>query len=623
MNHYPAWKNVLIFGTIFVLAFYALPNVYGEHPVVQISHESGTMKSLPDKEIRDMLDNAGISYSDLKLSRNPGQGLFVVFERFADQLKARELIDQRLSNDYIVALNTITAMPDWLHRFRAKPINLGLDLKGGVYFLLAVDTDAIYKRGMEGYRDTLRADLRTARIAYKRISVAGRKLIVEIDNPEDRASVRNFIERQFSGVLDLDSDAIDKRRRLEWLMSEAEAKRLVGFAVQQNIVTLRRRIDELGVAEPMVARQGFDRIAIQLPGVQDTAQAKEILGATATLEFRFVFEGGSASRAHATGRPPPGSRLYYERDGTPVLLSRNLMLSGEHIVDAASGIDSRTSLPNVNIALDSRGSRIFSKATAKAVGRLMGVVYIENKTESFRNQLGEIQRRTITEEEVINVARIQEPLGQRFQITGLDSTSEARKLALLLRAGALAAPLEIAEERTVGPSLGQDNINQGTYSILLAFLLVILFMGFYYKVFGLFADFALLVNIILIISFMSMIPGASLTLPGIVGIVLTVGMAVDANVLIFERIREQLRKGKTVQLAIDTGYRQALSTIADANITTLITALVLFVFGSGPIRGFAVTLSIGILCSMFTSIIGTRALVNGLYGGKKVKSLAI
>lgn len=623
MNHYPLWKNVLIFGAIFVLAFYALPNLYGEDPVVQVSHESGTTPPQLHEQISKLLDDGGVPYRHIEINRKLGQGLLVRFQHASEQLQARDLLDQQLSRDYIVALNTATAMPEWLHQIRATPINLGLDLKGGVYFLLAVDREAIYQRELDNYRNTIRTDLRATQIAYQQVSVFNKKLIIEIDNPQDRAAVRNFIMRQFPNVFTLNPDASDKQQRLELLLSSAEAKRLVGFAIQQNIITLRRRIDELGVAEPVVVRQGFDRIAVQLPGVQDTAQAKEILGATATLEFRFVLEGANADRAHATGRVPPGARLYYQRDETPVLLSRTIMLSGEHIVDAASGIDNRLGVPTVNITLDAKGSRIFSRVTAKAVGRLMGVVYIENKTESWRDQEGKIQRRTRTEEEVINIARIKEPLGQRFQITGLDSTSEARKLALLLRSGALAAPLEIAEERTVGPSLGQDNIDQGTYSIMLAFLLVILFMGLYYKVFGLFADCALLVNIVLIISFMSMIPGATLTLPGIVGIVLTVGMAVDANVLIFERIREQLRAGRSTQLAIDTGYRQALSTIADANITTLITALVLFTFGTGPIRGFAVTLSIGILCSMFTSIIGTRALVNGLYGGKKNKSLSI
>lgn len=623
MNHYVWWKNVSIFAAVFVLAFYALPNVYDEVPVVQVSHESGSVDPQLLEQIKGILAEAGIPYLDIELSEDSNLGLFIHFKRLSEQLQARELIDRRLSADHVVALNALTAMPEWLRAMNAKPINLGLDLKGGVYFLLAVDTEAIRKRAIENYRDTLRVDFQEAQVAYQQISVFDERLVIELNDPQERSAARSFIDAQFPGVFAPRPDSAERERRLELLLSEEELKRLVGFAIQQNVVTLRRRIDELGVAEPLVARQGFDRIAVQLPGVQDTAQAKEILGATATLEFRFVMEGSNAQRAHASGRAPPGSRLYYERNGTPVLLSRSVMLSGEHIVDAASGIDSRLGVPTVNITLDSKGSRIFTRVTAKAVGRLMGVVYIENKTESYRGDDGEIHRRTTTKEEVINIARIQEQLGQRFQITGLDSTLEARKLALLLRSGALAAPLEIAEERTVGPSLGQDNIDQGTHSIMLAFLLVILFMGFYYKVFGLFADLALMVNIVLIVSFMSMIPGATLTLPGIVGIVLTVGMAVDANVLIFERIREQLRGGKGAQLAIATGYRQALSTIADANITTLITALVLFTFGSGPIRGFSVTLSIGILCSMFTSIIGTRALVNWLYGDKKNKSLAI
>ena len=404
---------------------------------------------------------------------------------------------------------------------------------------------------------------------------------------------------------------------------QAAKQELQTFAVQQNITTLRKRVNELGVAEPVIQRQGQDRIVVQLPGVQDTARAKELLGATATLEFRMVDEQADAFSAQQSGQTPIGDKLYFERNGNPVLLKRRVMLSGDYITDAASGIDQDSAGPAVFITLDGKGARLFSKATGENIKRLMAVVFIENKTEYYKDENGELKSRTRKVEEVINIARIQDQLSKRFQITGLDSTREARNLALLLRAGALAAPMSIIEERTVGPSLGQQNIDQGKRSVILGMILVMIFMVIYYRVFGIVADIALSVNLLLIIAILSMIPGATLTLPGIAGIVLTVVMAVDANVLIFERIREEVRNGNSPQASIYAGYAKALSTIADANVTTLIAAIVLFTFGTGPIKGFAVTLSIGILCSMLTAIMGTRALVNLIYGNKKAPVLAI
>jgi preprotein translocase subunit SecD len=408
---------------------------------------------------------------------------------------------------------------------------------------------------------------------------------------------------------------------LRLAMTEQELQEKRQSALQQNITILRNRVNELGVAEPIIQRQGDDRIVVQLPGVQDTARAKEILGATATLEFRMVDEDNDAAQAATTGRIPLGSRLYNQRNGGPILLQKRVMLTGDYITDAASGLDSQSGSPAVFITLDGKGAKRFENATKDNIGKLMAVVFIENKTETRRVE-GKLQRASFKVEEVINVATIRDRLSRRFQITGLDSTQEARDLALLLRAGSLAAPIEIVEERTVGPSAGQENIDQGFRSALIAFLLVLMFMGFYYRLFGLVSDLALVVNVVLIIAALSMLQ-ATLTLPGIAGIILTMGMAVDANVLIFERIREEIKIGNSPQAAIHTGFDKAFSTILDANVTTLIAAIVLFSFGTGPVKGFAVTLSIGIVTSMFTAIMGTRSVINLIYGGRQVKALAI
>jgi len=429
------------------------------------------------------------------------------------------------------------------------------------------------------------------------------------------------LNKNFRQVLDFED--VEESFVIHATLKQAAQTELQSFAIQQNITTLRKRVNELGVAEPVIQRQGLDRIVVQLPGVQDTARAKELLGATATLEFRLVDEQGDAYLAQDTGQVPLGDKLYYDKSGVPVLLKRRVMLSGDYITDAASGIDPETAGATVFITLDGKGARLFSEATGENIKRLMAVVFIENKTEYYKDEQGQLQSRIRRVEEVINIARIQDQLSKRFQITGLETTREARNLALLLRAGALAAPMNIIEERTVGPSLGQQNIDQGKLSVMLGMLLVMVFMVLYYRVFGLVANVALAANLLLIIAILSMIPGATLTLPGIAGIVLTVGMAVDANVLIFERIREEVLNGNSPQASIHSGYAKALSTIADANVTTLIASIVLFTFGTGPIKGFAVTLSIGILCSMLTAIMGTRALINLIYGNKKAPTLAI
>jgi preprotein translocase subunit SecD len=482
--------------------------------------------------------------------------------------------------------------------------------------------EAAKEKAINNYVSSFRTSLREA--DQRRFSVSQNKdeLSVKFRDVESRIAGLEALRKEYSSELVFDENSEGGDFFVTAKISDDAAKEIQTLAIQQNIQTLRNRVDELGVAEPLIQQQGAERIVVQLPGVQDTAQAKEILGATATVEFRLVDEQNDPFQAAETGRVPIGSVLYYERDSkNPILLKRDVMLTGDRIINANSGFDQNGS-PAAIITLDGQGASRFSKVTGENIKKLMAVVFIDNKTVTV-NKNGEKIRKTVKSEEVINVARIQEQLSKRFQIEGLDSTHEALKLSLLLRAGALAAPIEIIEERTVGPSLGKENIELGKKSILIGFVLVVIFMILYYKIFGLVANIALAANLVLIVGILSLIPGATLTLPGIAGIVLTIGMAVDANVLIYERIREELRNGSSPQASIHAGYAKAFSTIADANITTLIAALVLFIFGTGPIKGFAVTLSIGILCSMFTAIMGTRALVNLYYGNKKSPVLSI
>lgn len=621
MNRYPAWKYLLIAIVIVVGGLYALPNLYGEDPAIQISSSRDEALDLRFVErVERQLQTAGLTTISMELNEG------VLLARFADedsQLKAKDILTDNLGNGYIVALNLAPATPDWLKSLGASPMYLGLDLRGGVHFLMEVDTDAAVAQAYERFVSDFRSQLRQEKIRYLGIEHYQHKgrdgVAIKLRKAEDRETAREVLrldykELEFTNI-DAEGDTL-----LFATINKSEIAEVKSMAVQQNITTLRNRVNELGVAEPVIQRQGEDRIVVQLPGVQDTARAKEILGATATLEFRMVSEKGSVDSA-VSGRLIPGAKLYYERDGGPILLKNRVMLTGDRVIDAASGMESDTGSPAVFITLDGKGASIFSDVTKENVGKLMAVVFIETKSET-RKVKGESVKVKRTVEEVISVARIREPLGKRFQISGLDDTNEARDLALLLRAGALAAPIDIVEERTVGPSLGQENIDQGFMSVMLGFALVLIFMAFWYRGFGLYANLALSLNLVLIVAVLSMLQ-ATLTLPGIAGIVLTVGMAVDANVLIFERIREELRAGTAPQSAIDSGYAKAFSTIADANITTLIAAVVLFGFGTGPIKGFAITLSIGILTSMFTAILVTRAAANMTYGGRKINKLSI
>ena len=626
-NHYPWWKWLIIAVVVIPGLFYALPNLFGDDLGIQIRGTRGaTLTSSDLAQIKSLVDSSGSVYRSI---RKDDRGISVRLTTPDDQLKVRDLLEQELGNRYTIALTLLPAAPNLFTGVGAKPMYLGLDLRGGVHFLMEVDMNSVARRAQERYVADIRAALRTEKLRYKEVHNRPDGAIeIWLRDASRLPDAQKLIQREFSG-LTIDSTEVQGEKHLIVRLSESEVEDLSEFALTQNITALRNRIDELGVAEPVVQRQGDRRIVIQLPGVQDTARAKRILGRTATLEMMLVDEEHSLEAAQ-NGKTPPGSRLYKLRDGRSILLKKRVIYSGENITDAAASIDTQNGSPIVSITLDAVGSRINQRITGDNIGKRMAVVYIEIRSrnkidadgQAVTDQQGRVVRVKERIEEVITAPVIRDQLGKRFQIEGLDSVTEARDLALLLRAGSLAAPVEIIEERTVGPSLGRANIDQGFLSVIIGFVLVLVFMLLYYRVFGLFANTALGLNLVLIVAVLSMFQ-ATLTLPGVAGILLTVGMAVDANVLIFERIREELRNGNTPQASIHLGYDRALSTIVDANITTLIAAIVLFNFGTGPIKGFAVTLSIGILTSMFTSIFVTRGLANLMYGRKRVKSLAI
>ncbi len=610
MNQYPAWKYLLIVTILVVGTFYALPNLFGEDPALQITSARGFAIPLDlEANINDALIVENIKFKDWE---QQGNRLLYRFNSTEEQLLAADVLKEALGEQYVVALNLAHSTPGWLRAMGGKPMTLGLDLQGGVHFLMQVDMDTARSQMLDRVVDDIRTALRSESIRYVSVRREGTGILTMLRSAEDRDRTLNIMRKDQSlQGLDVMEVEAGEHFGLSVKVREQQLVELQQTALQQNITTLRNRVNEIGVAEPVIQQQGAERVVVQLPGVQDTVQAKKIIGATATLEYRAVDEANDAFTAAQTGRVPPESRLYNRRTGEPVLLKKRLIVSGDQLIGASSGFDQQTGQPQVSVTLNGVGAKRMLDFTRNNVGNRMAVVYIEQKSGG---------RKT---EEVISVAVVREPFGKRFQTTGLDSMNEASQLALLLRAGALAAPMEIVEERTVGPSLGADNVAQGFKSVMIGFVLVLFFMAIYYRVFGLIADMALFVNMVLLISLLSML-GATLTMPGIAGIVLTVGMAVDANVLIFERIREELRNGNTPQASIRAGYDKAFSTIADANITTLIAAFVLFLFGTGPIKGFAVTLSLGIVTSMFTAIMGTRAVVNLVYGGKKrVSKLAI
>ena len=617
MNRNPMWKNVLVIAVIFLGGFFAMPNLYDKDAAVQVSAgRYGKVDLALMSKVESALKAQSVAYIGAELQ---GDRLLVRLADSTTQLKAKKILDETIKGDYTIALNLASTTPSWLSGMGAEAMNLGLDLRGGVHFLMDVDMDAAIKKALEGLASEFRGLLRDEKIRYKRIQTEADQVIIGFRNSEHRDMALAKISSEYKDLV-VEAQNMGTTPSLVIRLTEVTIRETKTTALQQNIITLRNRINELGVAEPTVQQQGDSRIVVQLPGVQDTAQAKKILGGTATLEFRLVDFEHDVQDA-VKGRVPATSKIYYHRDGRPYLLQKRVMLTGDHIINSGSTLDSETGTPTVSVTLDGKGARIFSKVTGDNIGNPMAVVLIESKTE-VRKVGGKLTKVKRTDAKIISVATIRDQLSKKFQITGLDSGAEASELALLLRAGALAAPIEIVEERTVGPSLGQENIDKGFQSVMIGFAFVLVFMVIWYRVFGVVANIALTANLILIVALLSLLQ-ATLTLPGIAGIVLTVGMAVDANVLIFERIREELRLGNSPQASIDVGYSKAFSTIADANITTLIAAVVLFGFGTGSIKGFAVTLSLGILTSMFTAIMGTRAVVNSLYGGKHRPKLSI
>ncbi|MCF2907654.1 protein translocase subunit SecD [Pseudoalteromonas sp. DL2-H2.2] len=618
LNKYPMWKYLLVLAVLAVGILYATPNLYGRDPAIQVSGTKGTNADL------SVLDQVNKTLKDNNLTvkstaLEDGQVL-IRFTNVEDQLKAQDLLRNTLSEDYISAINMSPAQPEWLKNLGANPMKLGLDLSGGVHFTMEVDMATAMDKAFEQMEQDYKSDLREEKLRYRSIRRVANsdRIQVVMRSDEDRDAAERFLKNRYPGNLFIN----DSSNGLAFFstLSEPKIKELRDYAIKQNETIIRNRINQLGVAEPNVQRQGAERIIVQLPGVQDTARAKEILGATATLEFREVDQNADA-RAAAQGRVPPGSEVIMHQAGYPVVVKKRVVLEGSHITGAQSGLD-EYQRPKVSINLDSKGGAKMSAFTKRAIGKPMATVFIEYKPSGKVDKNGKALP-PIKVEEVINVATIQARLNSSFQITGINTPAEAHNLSLLLRAGALVAPIQIVEERTVGPSLGQENIQAGMTAVVLGFAFVLAFMMMYYKGFGLVANLALAANLVMIVGVMSMIPGATLTLPGIAGIVLTVGMAVDANVLIFERIREELAEGRSPQQAVHHGYDSAFSTIFDANITTLIAAVILFSVGTGPIAGFAVTLAIGILTSMFTAIVGTRAVINAVIGGKRINSLSI
>lgn len=624
--HYARWKYFVIAIVLFICGLYALPNLYPDEPAVQITSSSaGTelSQSVLDQS-QSLLDSAGIAYHDSSFADNSA---LLRLDNSVDQLKAQEVLRQKLGDDYVVALNLAQTTPAWLTKIGAKPMKLGLDLRGGVRFVLEVDMDKALATRLETASRDVRQNLREADITVAGLKQETQGLLLHFADTTTRDKAKNALLSSMGNQFTLQSTMDDQGAALSMTYNDATINEINEYAVNQNLTTMRNRIAELGVSEALVQSQGSNRIVIELPGVQDTAQAKRVLGRTANLEFRMVAENADS---YTGGIPPAGTEAFpFETlDGPLMLLNRQAIVTGDKVTNAQTGIDADSGQPEVNITLDTAGGKLMQNATASAVGKQMAVLFIENKqkvTYETDPKTGEVTevRTPYAETKIINRANIQAVLGSSFRITGLDSSAEASELALLLRSGALAAPMYFVEERTIGPSLGQENIDKGLFSTQVGYLLVFIFMIIFYRMFGVIANIALAINLIIIVAVMSLM-GSSLTLPGIAGIVLTIGMAVDANVLIFERIREELEAGTKAKSAIVSGFDRAFSSIFDANITTLLVAFILFAIGSGPIKGFAITLAIGIISSLFTAIMVTRALVQIFYGKRKnIKRLSI
>lgn len=620
INKYPLWKYLMIGLVLLLGVIYAMPNLYGEDPALQIS---GTRQAKVDESVVEQvskaLQSANITVKSVDLDESK---ILVRLQDVDQQLTALEVVKAEInpnhSDQFIVAQNTVATTPSWLNALSAKPMTLGLDLRGGIHFLMEVDMEKAVAKVLSQYQQEFKDALKEQNIRYSGVkSNEQGNLIIRFRDADSRAKGLDILSDTGRDFIFSEYDE-SNYFYIKAVLTEEKIKYLQDYAVEQNMVTLRNRINELGVAEPIVQRQGPARIVVELPGVQDSAMAKKVLGATASLEFRLANPRDLS--AALAGNVPSGYELMNRRDGGQVLLQKKVILGGDHISDAKSAFGDQGATVHIN--LDGVGGKKMNDFTKKHLKQPMATVFIEYKTKKQALPDGTEKDVKYSVEEVINVATIQDVLGQRFMISGLDSMEEASELSMLLRAGALIAPIYIVEERTIGPSLGQENIEAGEWAVTIGLLLVVVFMVVFYRAFGLIANCALLANIVLIIAVMSIL-GATLTLPGIAGIVLTVGMAVDANVLIFERIKEELKEGVKVQQAIYNGYDRALSTIADANITTLVAAIILFAVGTGPIKGFAVTLAFGILTSMFTAIVGTRAIVNLVYGRRSIKTLKI
>jgi preprotein translocase subunit SecD len=627
MNRYPLWKNLLVFGIVALATVLALPNIFGDDEAVHVSRMDGVaVDDATLAQVTKTLSDANIPYIGAAIDE---KAAVIRFATTPEQLRANETLIKAFPN-HVVALTLAQRTPKWLQAVGLKPMALGLDLRGGVHFLYQVDLGSAIRQYLTTYESDLRAQLRTANIRND-LRVVDNVLQVQVIEPSDAPRAEEIIRRldqgdqliqlgQAANRLVVEPAQIEGRSGFRVRLSDAALRERQDFAIQQNTLTLRNRVNELGVAEAVVQRQGLDRILVEMPGVQDPGEAKRVLGSTATLEFHLVDTENDALEAERRGRAPLGLELHKDEQGTPHLLKRDVIASGDQLTDAT--FQYQQGQPAVAVRLNAQGARKMLDTTSANLGRPMAVLYIEEKPQLVERDgemvVGEPKR----DEKVINVATIQGVFSNRFQITGV-TPFEGQNLALLLRAGSLAAPIVPVEERTIGPSLGQDNIDRGIEATIVGYILVVLFIGLWYRGFGVMADIALLANVVMLIALMSLIQ-AQLSLPGIAGIVLTVGMAVDANVLIFERIREELANGVTPQAAIRAGWDKAYTTIVDSNLTTLIAAVVLFMFGTGPIKGFAVTLSLGIMTSMFTAITVTRAIVNLVYGGRSnVKTLSI
>ena len=630
---YPAWKYVLILVVLVVSTLYALPSLYPDEPAVQISGaKAGTQIDAGIvQKAEQILTTENIATHDNSFSNNAA---LLRVDSSEAQLKAKEALRRGLGDEYVVALNLAPTTPEWLQKIGAKPMKLGLDLRGGVHFLLEVDMDKAIAQRMETSATDLRRQLRDNNLKFNSLNLSNNTIVVQFANNDDRAAVMDFLRRN-GNEFNQQAVATETGSTLRLHYTDTRKQEIESYAVNQNLTTLRNRINELGVAEALVQTQGSNRIVVELPGVQDTAEAKRVLGRTANLEFRLVSDLNDQYidpyTGQLSGTAPAGTQAFaYESldSGRQLLLNRNRILTGERVQNASSGFSQDTGGAEVNITLDSAGGKLMADATRNAVGKRMAVLFIENKqkisyVEDPATGAQTEVRTPYTESVVINAATIQAVLGSQFRITGLDSPQEASELALMLRAGALAAPMYFVEERVIGPSLGQENIDKGVLSTQIGFILVAIWMVVFFRLFGVIANFALVVNLAMILTVMSWI-GASLTLPGIAGIVITIGMAVDANVLICERIREEIKWGASPKQAIVAGYDRAYNTIFDTNLTTFLVAFILFAIGTGPIKGFAVTLMIGIVCSMFTAITVTRAIVQIIYGKKRnLKKLSI